>query len=84
MTFEIQNAAARGELRWYVHRVYGRPARFGETRPTVIWVITPITGGTGSEGIRIGSDMPMPNRSEALGFAHRLATRTYRPREARS
>lgn len=80
----LKDHVAAGELRWYVHRVYGRPARFGENRSTVIWVITPIVGGKGSKGIRVGSDMPFVSALAALNFAHKLAARTYRPREARS
>lgn len=80
----LKDHVAAGDLRWYVHRVYGRPARFGEYRPTIVWVVTPIVGGTGSEGVRVGSDLPMSSHRAALNFAHRLAARTYHPREARS
>lgn len=79
----LQDATASGDLRWYVHRVYGRPTRFGEYRPKFLWVITPIIGGTGSEGIRVGADVPMSSRRAALNYAHRLAARTYRSRKAR-
>lgn len=79
----LKEAIAAGDLRWYVHRVYGPPIRLGEYRPNVLWVITPIVGGTGSEGIRVGSDLPMSTQRAALNFAHRLAARTYRQREAR-
>lgn len=75
--------AAGNALRWYVHRVYGRPARFGEALPTLVWVVTPIIGGTGSEGIRVSSDLPFNDRAAALNFAHRLAARTYPPQKDR-
>lgn len=70
-----------GTLRWYVHRV-ADPERFGE-RTKIRWVVTPIILGTGSKGIRIGTDTRCASRDDALRFAHSQSARTYGPRKAR-
>lgn len=73
-----------GTLRWYVHRVYERPSRFGEQGLIVRWVVTPIILGRGSHGVRAGAHTRCANRDDALRFAHSQAQRTYGPRKDRS
>lgn len=74
---------SRGTLRWFVHRAYARPTRFGEHRGQLVWVVTPIILGTGSQGIAQGVSTRCANRDSALAYAHRQAERTYRHRKAR-
>ena len=73
-----------GTLRWYVHRAYARPTRFGERDlGPLVWVVSPIVQGRGSKGFRYGEPTVCVSRSSALAYAHRQATRIYGPREAR-
>ncbi|WP_449408042.1 hypothetical protein [Microbacterium maritypicum] len=74
-----------GALRWYVHRQYSAPARFGETHGPLIWVVTQIIQGTGSKGLPIGAPTRFgQNRDAALAYAHNQQRLLYGPRKDRS
>ena len=74
---------SHGTLRWFVHRKYATNARLGERRGQLVWGVTPIILGRGSEGVAQGVFTRCANRDSALAYAHRQAERTYRHRKAR-
>lgn len=75
---------AHGTLRWYVHRKETRPARFGEPHGPLVWVVTPIVNGRGSQGLSFGGSTICGTRAQALAHAHKQALRTYGKKDTRS
>lgn len=81
---EAPRGTVHGTLRWYVHRTHKRNTRFGERRGPLVWVVTPIVQGRGSQGFRFGASTICADRDAALAHAHHEAERTYGPRKDRS
>ena len=74
--------SAFGQLRWWVAPEYLRPTRFGETRPALVWGVTPVQG-RGADRRKVGGTTYHATRRQALRYAHYQARRTYgrRPRK---